>query len=75
MEEVAICIAFDGVAGTWGCCGLLPAGDVETREDGERAGEARTSEEILLMASGFAIGRGGGLGDTETAVTDAEWAW
>jgi hypothetical protein len=30
---------------------------------------------ILLTASGTALGRGGGNGDIETLLMDAEWGW
>lgn len=33
------------------------------------------SSEILLACSERVDGHGGGKGDTETAVTEAEWAW
>jgi hypothetical protein len=33
------------------------------------------SNETLLETSDRVEGHGGGNGDTETAVTEAEWAW
>ena len=74
MEEVAIWIELEGVAGTGGCCrGLLAAG--EALADAEvRAGEALGSIVRRLTPSGFPDGKGGGNGDIEIAVMEAEWA-
>lgn len=74
MEEVAMCIEFDGVAGTGGCLGLF--GDEAFGEllIEERPGESRRSEATLFKASGRATGSGGGLGEIETIVIDAECA-
>lgn len=44
--------------------------------EGSLAGElVGTSNETLLAPSERVDGHGGGKGDTETAVTEAEWAW
>jgi hypothetical protein len=78
IDDVAMWILFDGVFGTT-CCsfGLREAA----------AGDAWLSEMLVAgrrglfgtdftAASGLAaVGRGGGNGEIETAVTDAEWAW
>ena len=39
------------------------------------AGEALCSDVILFTASTFPGATGGGNGDIDTAVMDAEWAW
>lgn len=71
MEDVAICIEFEGVAGTGGSLGLLD-GVVACAPEGDRVGVPRCSPAILLTASGFPVGIGGGKGEIEIAVMDAE---
>lgn len=67
-----MCIEFEGIFGTGGC---------SARPDGEGfrgdcLGELSCcSDTILFTASGLAEGSGGGNGDTDIVVTDAEWAW
>ena len=76
-EDVAIYIELEGVVGIGGTLGLLPAGEavftlLPLGVDG--AGEPLNSDVILLTASGFAVDNGGGNGDIETAVMEAECA-
>lgn len=73
MDDVAMCIEFEGVAGTGGSLGLFD-GVLGLMPDGDRFGVPRCSPVILLTASGFPVGIGGGKGDIEIAVTEAEWA-
>lgn len=66
----------EGIAGTGGCCrGLLAAGDAALADDAVRAGEPLGSAVRRLTPSGFPDGKGGGNGEIETAVMEAEWAW
>ena len=68
-------MAFEGVFGTTcirGFRGELV--DVSDATEGVRLGVA-ACEVILLTASGMALGRGGGKGDIEILLTEAEWAW
>ena len=66
---------FEGVAGTGGCCrGLFAAGEPVLTVGGARAGEALGSAVKRLTPSGFPDGKGGGKGEIETAVMEAEWA-
>ena len=74
MEDVPICIEFEGVAGTGGSLGLFDV-VVGCVPDGDRFGVPRRSPAILLTASGFPVGIGGGKGEIEIVVMDAEWAW
>ena len=76
MDDDAICMAFEGVRGTGGCFGL-PRGDCcwALRLAAELAGELLCSVVILLTASTFEAGSGGGNGEMERADMDAEWAW
>ena len=73
IEEVAICIEFDGVAGTSNCLELLADGDEASCNVGVRAMTLRGSPGALFEISGFTVGKGGGKGDIETPVMDAEW--
>lgn len=71
-------IEFEGVAGTWYCgrCGVLGDEVAPDLIEGGLAGElVGMSNETLLALSERIDGQGGGNGDTETAVTEAEWAW
>ena len=69
-----MCMVFDGVTGTCDCFKFFDAGDFNEDVVGERAGESGRSELNLLTASGLADGRGGGQGEMEAAVTEAECA-
>ena len=73
MEDVAMYIELDGVAGTGGSLGLFD-GEVEFVPETDRFGVPRCSFETLLTASCFPVGIGGGNGDIEIAVMEAEWA-
>lgn len=68
-------MAFEGVFGTTCTRGfrgeLVDASDVT---EGVLLGVA-ACEVILLTASGTALGSGGGKGDIEILLTEAEWAW
>lgn len=74
MEDVAIYIVFEGVAGTGGSLGLFDGVEGCVLE-GNRLGVPRCSPVILLTASGFPVGMGGGKGEIEIDVMEAEWAW
>ena len=68
-------MALEGVRGTGGCLGLLGEDCCGTlRLEAELAGEPRCSDVILLTASTFEAGRGGGNGEIEMADMEAEWA-
>ena len=68
-------MAFEGVFGTTCTRGfrgeLVDASDVT---EGVLLGVG-ACEVILLTASGTALGSGGGKGDIEILLTEAEWAW
>lgn len=68
-------MAFEGILGTIWTRGfrgeLVDASDVT---EGVRFGVC-ACEVILLTASGTALASGGGNGDIEMLLTDAEWAW
>jgi len=65
----------EGVAGTGGCCrGLFAFGEAVLTDAGVRAGEPLGSAVRRLTPSGFPGGKGGGNGEIETAVMEAEWA-
>ena len=68
-------MAFEGILGTTCTRGfrgeLVDASDVT---EGVLLGVA-ACEVILLTASGTALGSGGGNGDIEILLTEAEWAW
>ena len=77
MEAVAIYIEFEGVVGIDTGLGLLPAGEpvFPLLPPGvEGAGEPLNSEAILFTTSGFAVCKGGGNGEIEMAVIEAECA-
>lgn len=70
-------IEFEGVTGTWYCgrCGVLGDEVAPDLIEGGLAGElVGGSNETLLATSDRIEGHGGGKGDTETEVTEAEWA-
>jgi hypothetical protein len=76
IEEVAIYIAFEGIFGTArGARGfrgeLFGASDIT---EGVCLGVA-ACDATLLTASGAALGRGGGKGEMEMLLIEAEWAW
>jgi hypothetical protein len=75
MEEVAMYMAFEGVFGTTCTRGfrgeLVDASEVT---EGVPLGVC-ACEATLLTASGTALGSGGGKGDMEMLLTEAEWAW
>ena len=73
IDEVAICMELDGVAGTSNCLGFLTDGKVESCNVGVRAERLRGSTDALFKTSDFTAGKGGGKGDIETPVIDAEW--
>jgi hypothetical protein len=76
IDDVAMCIELAGMEGICGCClTLLLDGELVLCGWGERAGESWISDTSLFTPSGLATGKGGGNGDTETAVMEAEWAW
>jgi hypothetical protein len=66
---------FDGVAGSCGC-GFDGRGDALLPVLGVcgRAGELVASAACLAVGSALRFGHGGGNGETETHVMDAEWA-
>jgi len=68
-------MAFEGTFGTRGPFGARGL-DVEAWEaiEGDFWG-VWACETTLLTASGAALGKGGGNGDIEMLVTEAEWAW
>jgi hypothetical protein len=67
-------MAFEGIFGTGAC--FFPFDDAEPFVDAVGLGEALCcSDTSRLTASGLAAGRGGGNGDTETQVIEAECAW
>jgi len=53
----------------------VDAGDVSDWCEPGRCGVAGVWAMTLLSCSGFNTGRGGGYGDMDKDVTDAEWAW
>lgn len=65
----------DGVVGTAGCLGVLGEGDAVFVADGDRLGETCCTDVSRLTASVLDVEMGGGKGDIDTAVIDAEWAW
>ena len=68
-------MALEGVAGTGGCLGLRGEDCCGTlRLAVELAGDLRCSDAILLTASTFEAGKGGGNGEMEMADIDAECA-
>ena len=76
-----MCRLLDGTLGIGcGCsfCFLAAApGDLgvsEAREAGLK-GLFVACDTTLEVASSLSLGSGGGLGDMETEVTEAEWAW
>lgn len=75
MDDVAIYIAFDGVFGTICCRGVLGVvDDADAIEEGFCA-VFWAWETTLLTASDLAVDVGGGKGDIEIPVIEAEWAW
>ena len=68
-------IAFDGIFGTTGACGVrglfVGASDVT---DAGLFGVC-ACDATLLTPSGSAVGRGGGNGDIDMQEVDAWWAW
>jgi hypothetical protein len=69
-------IAFEGVFGTtWEVRGFR--GDLVDTSDtteGDLPGVA-ACDATLLTASGTALGRGGGKGEMDMLLIEAEWAW
>jgi len=65
----------DGVAGTGGWRGVRGEDVVGALVGGDRPGVLPVSAATLAADSPFTVGSGGDNGDTETAVTEAEWAW
>lgn len=75
MEEVAMYIEFEGVAGTVACWLLgCPRRLAELEED-LLGSWSSVKVEALVNGSGFKVGKGGGNGETEIDVILAEWAW
>lgn len=76
IEEVAMYIAFEGIFGTvWvvrGFRGVLV--DASETTEGDFLGVA-ACDATLLTASGTALGRGGGNGEMEMLLIEAECAW
>lgn len=64
------------MAGTGGCRGVLDGG-VDTVDAAvlRLSGECMGSVAVLVTASNLASGNGGGKGDMDTEVTEAECAW
>lgn len=74
MEEVAMYIEFEGIAGTAACWLLgCPRRLAELEED-LLGSWSSVKVEALVNGSGLKVGRGGGNGETEIDVTLAEWA-
>lgn len=67
-----MCIAFDGVRGTGNCFGLLDAGEVVFKLDDDVPEDTLCSEVIRPTASPLAVGNGGGSGEIDTVVMEAE---
>lgn len=78
VEEVAIYILFDGVFGTAGTSrGRLDAPTPTVASVDRDSGLEIESVWLLSKegGSGAAEGRGGGYGEMDMLVTEAEWAW
>lgn len=74
MEEVAMYIEFEGVAGIVTCWLLgCPRRLAELEED-LLGSWSSVKVEALVNGSGLNVGKGGGNGETEIDVTLAEWA-
>lgn len=68
-------IAFEAVAGTVGCLGVLVLGELSLTFEIERTEEVLCSVVSLWTASGFVAGGGGGNGEMDRADIEAEWTW
>jgi len=80
IDDVAMCMLFDGVFGTpGGSLGRLEvAAGVAWRSeapDPGRKGLLSDWARARAAVSDLKLGNGGGKGDIEMLVTDAEWAW
>lgn len=65
----------EGVAGSGGCRGVLDGGlDTVDAAVLRLSGAGIGSVEILVTGSTLKSGRGGGNGEMDTEVTEAEWA-
>lgn len=74
MDEVAIYIWFEGVFGTLCCCCLGARGDAVDPEDMLGALPVTACDATRETASGLGCAEGGGKGDIDIAVIEAEWA-
>jgi hypothetical protein len=76
-EAVATYIEFEGVTGICACRGVLGDEVALERIEGAFAGElvGASAAAAVRLTTSRRDGHGGGNGDTDMAVTDAEWAW
>jgi len=72
IEDVAMWMALDAVAGTGAGFGLRGPGEVCDEAASDCAGDLWCCDAIRSSAFALAIGKGGGNGDIEIAVMDAE---
>jgi hypothetical protein len=72
MEDVAMWIALEAVGGTGAGFGLRGPGEVVEEAASDCAGDLWCCDVILSNAFALPTGKGGGNGDIEIAVMDAE---
>lgn len=75
IEDDAMCIEFEGVAGMGTCWPDLGFPRILPEFVDVRVGGRTSSAMTLLEASTLVFGRGGGNGDIDMDVTLAECAW
>lgn len=71
-DDVAMWMALDAEAGTGAGFGLRGPGEVVDEAASDWAGDLGCCDVILSTALDLATGKGGGNGDMEIAVMDAE---